>query len=396
MRTPHSVVARFTAVVGLLLVSVSAVVGSASAQPRGAATHRLSARHLTPRFATRPFAGYNAARIRQQIAAGTALKTWSSTVHAGDGNTYPFTLVGKNPKKAQTTPSLSVKTPVVPIILNFNSGPTFDPTVANTGCETASALTRTNKSPIFASVDYTPGGTDVGTTQYIDAFQRANLYRYTKPTGVNPGYHVLLKKVAMTAINVSVPSADSTTFGSGCTLLGAIDIDWWDSYLQTTVFPQVAAAGYGPNTFPIFLFHNVVLYIGNPNNCCVLGYHSAFTFGGGSQTYAIADYDNSTEFGPGVKDVSALAHEVGEWMDDPYVNNVTPSWGHTGQVSGCQNNLEVGDPLTGTNLTVAVNGFTYHPQELVFNDWFFENASTAVNHWFSFNDSFTSTSTFCS
>ena len=201
----------------------------------------------------------------------------------------------------------------------------------------------------------------------------------------------------MTAINVTVPSAHwAIEAGSGCSLLGGIDINWWDPFLHSTVFPLVAAAGYGPNTFPIFLFHNVVLYVGTPSNCCILGYHSAFSFGGGSQTYSIADYDNSGEFGKGVKDVSAMAHEVGEWMDDPYVNNGTPSWGHTGQVSGCQNNLENGDPLTGTNLTVTVNGFTYHPQELVFNDWFYENASSAVNGWFSFNHSFTSTSVLCS
>ena len=29
--------------------------------------------------------------------------------------------------------------------------------------------------------------------------------------------------------------------------------------------------------------------------------------------------------------------------------NPTPKWGHIGQVSGCQSNLEVGDPLSGTN-----------------------------------------------
>jgi hypothetical protein len=63
-----------------------------------------------------------------------------------------------------------------------------------------------------------------------------------------------------------------------------------------------------------------------------------------------------------------MAHEIGEWMNDPFGNNPTPLWGHTGQVSGCQNNLEVGDPLTGTIVPPVVmpNGFTYHLQELAF------------------------------
>jgi hypothetical protein len=57
-------------------------------------------------------------------------------------------------------------------------------------------------------------------------------------------------------------------------------------------------------------------------------------------------------------------------MDDPLVNNATPAWGNIGQVTGCQSNLEVGDPLTGTAFTATLNGFTYHPQELVFFSWF--------------------------
>ena len=39
----------------------------------------------------------------------------------------------------------------------------------------------------------------------------------------------------------------------------------------------------------------------------------------------------------------------------------------------CQANLEVGDPLTGTNIAPITmpKGFTYHLQELAFVSWFF-------------------------
>ncbi len=85
------------------------------------------------------------------------------------------------------------------------------------------------------------------------------------------------------------------------------------------------------------------------------------------------------------------AHEVGEWMDDPFGNNPTPAWGHTGQVSGCQNNLEVGDPLSANNIppVKGANGFTYHLQELAFFSWFYGAPSIAVNNWFSDNNTFT-------
>jgi hypothetical protein len=38
------------------------------------------------------------------------------------------------------------------------------------------------------------------------------------------------------------------------------------------------------------------------------------------------------------EDVAALSHEVGEWMDDPFVDNFTPCFAEGGI-------LEVGDPL---------------------------------------------------
>jgi hypothetical protein len=94
-------------------------------------------------------------------------------------------------------------------------------------------------------------------------------------------------------------------------------------------------------------------------------------------------YDNTGLF-IGSSDVSALAHEVGEWQNDPNTVNPTPSWGNIGQVSGCQTNLEVGDPLSGTVFNDTLNGFTYHPQELAFFSWFYhQNPSLGVNGWYS-------------
>jgi len=66
-------------------------------------------------------------------------------------------------------------------------------------------------------------------------------------------------------------------------------------------------------------------------------------------------------------------------MDDPNTGNPVPIWGGEGQVTvpNCQNNLEVGDPLspgfsTATNpfSILASNGVTYTLQELAFYGWF--------------------------
>jgi hypothetical protein len=44
-----------------------------------------------------------------------------------------------------------------------------------------------------------------------------------------------------------------------------------------------------------------------------------------------------------------------------------------------QGNLEVGDPLTGTNIPTitGTNGFAYHLQELPFFSWFYGAPSIA-------------------
>ena len=169
---------------------------------------------------------------------------------------------------------------------------------------------------------------------------------------------------------------------------------------QQTLFPLLATKGVSPTQFPIFLFYNVVQYINQVSNCCILGYHNAVDnphFGNLVQTYSVNDFDTSGAFGAGSGDIDVLSHEVAEWMDDPLTYNATPAWGHVGQVSGCQADLEVGDPLSGTFINVKMpNKYTYHPQELAFFSWFFRQApSIGVNGWFSSNDTFKKSQPLC-
>jgi hypothetical protein len=145
----------------------------------------------------------------------------------------------------------------------------------------------------------------------------------------------------------------------------------------------------------VFLFDNVVMYDTVVANCCVLGYHNAYTVGGKLQTYSNAMYDNSGDFS-GSGDISALSHEIGEWQNDPNTVNPTKPWGNIGQVTGCQNNLEVGDPLSGTVFTDTLNGKAYHPQELAFSSWFYhQSPSQNVNGWFSNQGTFRSAAAPC-
>lgn len=313
----------------------------------------------------------------------TTVQKWRHTVSDG-GTSYQYAMVGRNPTVTQTTQAVAIATEVVPLIIRFSGGDSWNPTVGDT-CDTTSAISRTLASPIFKNHTYSFGGTSVGSTQYVDAFQRANYYQYTNAAGINPGYHVTLTPTTLTPVTISVPSADAAegTTGCGNHLLGAVDIDWLDGYLQSKVIPSLAAQGVGVTTFPLFVLGNVVEYSGSPSDCCVLGFHNAYQTSRGLQTYGVAMYDNTTAFGSS-KDVSVLSHEVAEWLADPLANNPTRPWGHVGQVSGCQDDLEVGDPLSGTVRSVVVSSHTYHVQELAFTSWFYHQAkSTGVNGWYS-------------
>jgi hypothetical protein len=203
-------------------------------------------------------------------------------------------------------------------------------------------------------------------------------------------------------VTVNLPGKQGLAFGfGGCGPLAIVDFD----VMLRQVFNKLLAsegANIDSSKFPIFLFYNTVMATNSSggSNCCILGFHNAVTQNAAVapnkaarvQTHAFIDFDASGAFGPTIKDTTIAAHEVGEWMVDPFGNNPTPAWGHTGQVGACQGNLEVGDPLTGTNipLVTGLNGYAYHLQELAFFSWFYGAPSIAVNtNTFSDNDTFT-------
>ena len=325
------------------------------------------------------------AQARASARAGTTVPEYTASVKVGT-TTFRYTIVGKNPAIKVTNPATTVNAEIVPLIMKFSDGRSWNPTKADSCDPGASALARTKNSPVVVSQSWKFGSTSVGTGQYVDAFQRAEFWKFAKPTGINPGFHVKLSVKTLPAVTINVPNAQAAEFGPiGCGngLLGAANINWLDSHLQNIVIPSLASKGVGTTTFPVFLLHNFVEYVGITANCCVLGYHNIFNTPAGAQTYGLAMYDNSHQF-TGSADISALAHEVGEWQNDPNTGNPTPSWGHIGQVTGCQANLEVGDPLSGKTIADTLNGFTYHPQELAFFSWFYhQSPSLGVNGWYS-------------
>jgi len=253
-----------------------------------------------------------------------------------------------------------------------NGNMTFDPASPYSGKYSTTQMVL--DSPIFQSYfDYRQGGTDLGRTQYIDAYQRGNFAGAVK---TNTNYHIILKTVLGPEQTFNVPSGEGSVIANPWSGIptGTADINWFDSQLQTVLskFPQVQ-----PNILPLFITSNVYLTEGV---CCVGGYHSANGFQPSGQTYSystVIAQDNALQDGVFSQDISALSHEIGEWLMDPFVDNPSP----------CPSNsiLEIGDPLehnaTFGDYPYTIQGFTFHPQDLVFITWFGAPAATSLDRW---------------
>jgi hypothetical protein len=380
------------ALVPLGLVSL-AMVASAAAAAAGTPVQKISGSRVILDF--RPH--HSQLQSQALATSSTSVRRFTRTVTDG-GSSFKVTMVGKNPFITLATPSTTIKTFLVPLKIVLPNGDTFDPTVASSCDPSTSALTRTQQSPLIVNKAYSLGGTALGTGQYTDIFRRAEFFSQTSPTGINPGYHVRLNVSTLPVQTVNVPRAAAAEFSTTTPCgekTGAFEINWFDNLLTGTLLPSLSAQGVTATTLPIFLLHNVVSFDTSTSNCCILGYHSVSNTALGRQTYSVADYESSGRFS-GVADVSPLTHEVAEWLDDPFTNNPTKPWGNIGQVVGCQSNLEVGDPLSGTTVSVATSGHTYHPQELAFFSWFYHSSpSLGVNGLFSNNGSFTSAAPAC-
>jgi hypothetical protein len=337
-------------------------------------------------------------RPRVFAATGATIPMWTDSVTASqNGKRYRYQMVGQDPRIRLSHPTTTIVANIIPIVVTLD-GTTLDPT--STSCaEKTTPLDAVLASPIFNNTVFSPGGTTVGDTEYLDAFQRANFWTYTNPAAINPGYHILLRPKVGKTITIKVPSADGRVVSHhSC---AAIEVTMAYAIVQgLKLIPSLAAKPWGvnPTTFPIFLLHNVEFdtTLGTAGS---VGFHAAIpnpAFHGATQTVAVASYLDAT-IAPHEQDIAVLSHEIGEWMNDPLGTNPTPPWGNVGQVNGhCQANLEVGDPLTGTTFPVTRDGVTYHPQELAFFSWFYGPiASIGVNGSFSFNGTFTRPAPLC-
>jgi hypothetical protein len=317
-----------------------------------------------PRFVTLP-----PTPSTQSEEPAVTLPTWTGSFKY-EGTKYTYYMVGTAPAKGTST---TVNAFIIPVKIVIGSN-TFDPTTTDEDGQTVVALTE--ESPIFQTQTYTLGGVDVGDTQYEDAFQRANFWGKVKK---HTGYHVLLGGPTVLSELTLNPGSNGAVLSSnpfgGSVPTALVNINYVDAQIQAYI---KANSEITPDTIPIFMTVNTYLTDGSPilNNCCIGGYHSA----NGPQAYSQFTFIPIP--GDFSQDVSALSHELGEWMDDPGVKGAFNS-----VKCGI---LEVGDPEEGfTNyggFPYPLGGFTYNLQDLVFLEYFGAPDKTSVNGWETFHD----------
>src|SRR5208337_2424474 len=385
------------------------------------------------------------------------LPNWTYEAYIGKARPLTATIVGADPsvKNNQKPTVIDAYLIFVTLQITKNKIPyIFDPTREN-NCPESTDLNGTPRSvellaelsPLFQFLDYTiqkgdenpENGLPPNTgTQYADYFERANFWRagYWDPTK-GTSWQTLLRTFVID--KASYGRANLGNVGGGVRTQGLciangvnpgqaaefIDLDnFWDPEARDIIKDLKTKKVFGANAIPIFIFDSVEFF-DNQNNI-IAGYHSSYVDKNDNnniQTYIVADFDSSGLLMNSAPDAVVLSHEIPEWMNNSVVstpkagqsqggNLVHPAWGNgIGQVPAgtCQDDLEVGDPLSQTwknawnsypalnfipavveaNLPPPIGKFAYqyHLQELAFISWFYRlDPSVAVNGWYTNNN----------
>jgi hypothetical protein len=323
---------------------------------------------------------------------------WSGNFSYTDPNTnvttqYPYKMIGNDPA---TGVGVQLSVIIIPVEIDYPGGRHLSPLdpVCGTG---STGVNLTLASPLFNSASYASNlGFDVGTTQYVDAFQRASFWNVISPQF--PNYHVLFsvsQVLPVQVITITTTDSEDQLYSSGCDSWGRVNFTAFDQQART----WLSTLGLPFNTIPVFLTYN--LFLGNSYG----GYHghvlNSFSYMEASvldpQVMANTSY-------PIVQDVFNLSHELVELVNNPFVDsggnggNLAPAWRGLlpPRTGNCETKLEVADPVATAGFTVPLNGFTYHLSDSTFLAWFARTQSPAPNGRYTFLGTFPSAAPPCS
>ncbi len=294
------------------------------------------------------------------------------------GVTYPYTMIGYKPRSGRST---TVRSVIVPMKITFaffgddgSVSHTFDP---------GPAVTNIVNSPIYRNAHFVNGF-----GQFTDQLQRAAFWNQMDR---QHSWHVRMDRPRIAKpLEITVTPEFGTLFvDSDGNFFGDMSFDATDAILSA----YLQAAGLDADELPIFVSDDVTAE--------ALGYHNATQFAGSRafQTYIYTSWLDPALVDPIIADVSTINHEVAEWANDPFVNNIVPLWMYpppNDPRTICADNpfLEVGDPQGNgptfsdfPTIVVPIDGVDYHLQQIVLLQWFTgEVPSSAFGGWYTFPD----------
>jgi hypothetical protein len=333
---------------------------------------------FTPRFMVGP---RHNAPLSNKLPA-TELPQWNGSYTDLTGKTINFTQIGGNPATTNTTSTINVLLiPVKFVITQNGTKYTFDPAkVKLANNHNRSVVKAIEDSPLFNSKvtfnpqygSCSPNCVELGKTQYEDAFQRGTWWG--NDVGTNTSYHVLFTTTTEKEVTITTSCTSGCVVKQGSLTYGEYNFGQMDGAIQNFL---KSIKDVNPGVLPLFISYDIYLTSGG---CCIGGYHDADGSQPTGQTYSYATYVD--EVGQFSQDVSAFSHELGEWMDDPFVDN------HV----NCEDNsiMEVGDPLEGMKnyggFPYVDKGFTYNLQSLVYMGYFGAPTTDSANQWLALQD----------
>jgi hypothetical protein len=330
-----------------------------------------------------------------QRDAALVMPHWTGSFRS-QGVVYPFTVLGQDPALGTTT---VIPTVIIPYRLILPDGGVFD---ASTDLiDGVTPVAGVVNSPLFQSVPWSAGSTQLGVTQFGDAAMRANFW--SSIPGDRSGYHVLLAQPLVAPVQVITvpPGFGETIIDSAGTPLGVVDFGW----LVNMTNNLTVALGVPPQVLAIHLMSAVEAV--DLSGGTALGFHGG-VFEGSAANPTLLPYIQTGYFAahsalaatrPQTIGTGVLGHEIAELFNDPAADNAVPAWQDPAFSHLCDNSYyEVGDPLTRINsgIQVSLNGRSYHLPDVAFLPWFSgAQRSTSVNGWYSLANAFSTPAAAC-
>lgn len=405
---------RFSCLALYALLAVVMVRNAVALESDQLSRDGLASMKVTQHRKSPPHFNKNGQAHARQGVPINSLPNWNDHYFAdgfdpnGNPNRHWYTnTVGDPPEHRGTT---LINVPIVPVIMdlrNEDGSPRFvngKPLVSSSEAFVEPIL----NSAIFAYSNWSSSSVP---TQFIDAVQRASYFSRAKDDwhtllvpSVKPARRMVLNKGSyLFALNED---------GTCCYVILVDGLTFDNALIPSTPTDTTTLIGAAENAgdittkdISVFLFPNtVVLEIGGGY---FTGFHGwdfepANSSKGQDKYYVftVASWITPGVFLPPadeIQDISTLAHELAEIMNDPFivsgtifdvnnVSNITPWW--LAPNGFCNDYLEVDDGaefLPNNTYPITMNGMTYHLPNSILVPWFKrEYPSSALHHAYSY------------